>query len=169
MAKKKRYAKRGVQHVDVDWYGDDFDRIVEEHGDAALYAAGNVVQTAAERRAPRRTGKLHSSGYVLSGRYSSYVKRRYWRNLKRPPEGGATVGFSAPHAHLIEGGRRKAGAILPRRKKALAWGGQFRSRSKFKRQSSKPFLGPAIEETKTTMVEGMAEVLRAALESGLPV
>ncbi len=168
MAKKKRYQRRGVQRMDVNWYGDDFAEIVEENGDAALYAAGTVVQLAAERRVTRRTGKLAASGYVLSGRFSSYVKRRYYRNLKRAPEGGATVGFSAPHAHLIESGRRRTGAILPRRKQALASNGMVRSRSKFKRVSSKPFLGPALEETTTTMVESMAAVLSEYLNKEMP-
>ena len=159
-------AKRRVQ---VEWYGDDVLAVVRKHGDAALFAAGEVVQAAAEQRAPRgATGRLRGSGYVSTASRSTYKTRRYWRREKKPPAGAATVGFSAPHAHLLEGGRRKSGAIRPRRKRALRIDGQFRSASRYRRMSSRPFLGPAIDATKESMVDALAGVLNKALERELP-
>lgn len=159
-------AKRRVQ---VEWYGDEFLAVVRKHGDAALFAAGEVVQQAAEQRAPRgATGRLRGSGYVSTASRSTYRTRRYWRREKKPPAGAATVGFSAPHAHLLEGGRRKSGVIRPRRKRALHIDGQFRGASRYRRMSSRPFLGPAIDATKERMVEELAGVLRKQLERELP-
>lgn len=162
----KKYVRRKVQ---IAWYGDDFLDIVRKHGDEALFAAGQVVLKDAERRTPRKTGKLHSSGYVSTASRSTYVKRAYWRKEKKPPKGGATVGFSAPHAHLIESGRRKAGKFGPKarrrdQRKALKIGDRFVARSRFKRMSSRPFVGPALEATKETMVRELADVLRSKLE-----
>jgi hypothetical protein len=179
---KRRSARRRAQRVDVTWYGDDFLQIIEEHGDEALFAAGMIVKREADRRAPRgRTGNLRKSGYVSTATRSTYVSRRYWRREKKPPKGGATIGFSAPHAHLIEGGRRKAGTFGPRGdrrhngvlrrsgKRALRIGnGMLRSRSRFRRMSSRPFLGPALEATKDTMVKELAGVLRTRLQDKLP-
>jgi hypothetical protein len=165
----KRYMRRKVQ---VTWYGDDFLEIVRKHGDEALFSAGQHVLQAATRRAPRRTGKLRSSGYVSTASRTTYVKRAYWRKEKKPPIGGATVGFSAPHAHLIESGRRKAGKFGPstrgrRPRQALKIGDRFVARSRFKRLSSRPFVGPAVEETRETMVAELADVLRSKLEKVL--
>lgn len=167
---KRRGMKRKLQ---IEWYGDDFLQIVRDHGDDALFAAGEIVMHAAERRAPSKTGKLRGSGYVSTASRSTYKRRKYWRKEKKPPTAGATVGFSAPHAHLNESGRRKSGRFGPRKgrrvpKRALKIGDRFVGRSRFKRVSSQPFLGPALEETKTTMVEELATTHRSWLERLLP-
>ena len=168
----KRYKRRRVQ---VEWYGDDFLDIVHKHGDEALFGAGQIVQKAAERRAPRKTGKLVQSGYVSTPSRSTYQRRKFYRKEKAPPIGGATVGFSAPHAHLIESGRRRAGKFGPKTgrrgsgKRALKINDRFVARSRYKRLSSRPFLGPALEETKETMVQELAKVLRSKLERFLGI
>ena len=112
---KRRSMKRGIQRVDVDLYGDEFMDIVERYGDEAMFAAGQVVEREAKRRAARRTGNLVNSTYVGTRSKSTYRKRPYWRREKTPPKGGAVVNFTAPHAHLIESGRRKRGVIRPGR------------------------------------------------------
>lgn len=166
-------ARRGMKRqMQITWYGDDFLDIVRKHGDDALFAAGQVVQKAAERRAPRKSGKLASSGYVSTATRSTFHQRKYWRKEKKPPTDGVTVGFAAPHAHLIESGRRKSGKIVPSKRRrrmrtgnlALTIGGRYVASSRFRRMSSRPFLGPAIEETKETMVQELAAVLRSKLE-----
>ena len=172
--------RRGIQRVDIEFYGDEFMAIVEQYGDQAMFAAGQIVLAEAGRRAPRRTGKLAQSGYVSTRAKSTYKRRRYWRKEKLPPKNGATIGFTAPHAHLIESGRRKHGVIRPRGdtsyqgvlrrtgKKALLVNGRFLARSRFNRMSSRPFLGPAIEATRETMVRELANVLGRRLESEGP-
>ncbi len=161
-------ARRPQRKAQVVWYGDEFLEIVRKHGDPALFAAGEVVQRAAVRRIPRVTGNLARSAYVSTRSRSTYVKRRYWRREKKPPTGAATVAFSAPHSHLIESGRRRSGVIAPRRKRALTIEGQVRSSSRYRRVRGRAFLGNALEETKTSMVEELAGVLRNALEREMP-
>jgi hypothetical protein len=142
-----------------------------------MFAAGEVVKREAERRAPRgRTGNLAKSAYVATRTKSTYVRRRYWRKEKTPPKGGAVVGFTAPHAHLLESGRRKRGVIRPRGdvtyqgvlrrsgKRALSINGMARSSSKYNRMSSRPFLGPGLDAAATSMANELAQVLRTRLE-----
>ena len=154
---RRKSMKRGIQKVDVALYGDEYMALVEKYGDEAMFAAGEVVLREAERRAPRgRTGNLAKSGYVGTRTKSTYVKRRYWRKEKTAPKGGAVVGFTAPHAHLLESGRRKRGVIRPLKgggKRALRINGVVRSTSKFNRMSSRPFLGPGLDAAATTMVD----------------
>lgn len=175
MARTKRHSRgprRRAVRLDVTWYGDEFLQIVADGGDEAMFAAGQVLADEARRRAPRgRRGNLQKSAYVSTASRSTFVKRPFWRKEKRPPAGGATIGFSAPHAHLIESGRRRAGVIAPRIKrgrKALRIGSEIRARSHFRRVSSRPYLGPALEATKETMVRELAHVLNRKLEAGMP-
>lgn len=164
---KRRSMRRGIQRVDINLYGDEFLAIVERYGDEAMFAAGQIVLAEAGRRAPRATGKLAQSGYVSTRSKSTYKRRAFWRKEKTPPKNGATIGFTAPHAHLMESGRRKRGVIRPRKgsgKKALRINGSVRASSKFNRMSSRPFLGPALEATQQTMAEELAQVLKRRLE-----
>ena len=164
---RRRSMRRGIQRVDINLYGDEFMAIVEKYGDEALFAAGQIVLAEAGRRAPRDTGKLAQSGYVSTRSKSTYKRRRYWRKEKLPPKNGATIGFTAPHAHLMESGRRKRGVIRPRKgggKRALTVNGAVRSASKFNRMSSRPFLGPALDASKETLANELAQVLRTRLE-----
>ncbi len=164
----RRYVRRKTQ---IEWYGDELLDLVEEYGDEALFAGGEVVLEAAERRVPRKTGRLAASGYISTATRSTYVSRRYWRKEKKPPKGAATIAFSAPHGHLVEGGRRKSGRFGPRGdvsregvlrrtgKRALRIGNVLRARSRYRRISSRPFLGPALEETHERMAEAIADKL----------
>lgn len=164
---RRRSMRRGVQRVEIIAYGDEYLALVERYGDEAMFAAGQVVLAEAGRRAPRRSGALAASGYVATRSQSTYKRRRYWRKEKTPPKNGAVIGFTAPHAHLMESGRRRRGEIKPRKgggKRALLINGSLRSRSRYNRMSSRPFLGPALEATKETMVERVAEKLRQRLE-----
>lgn len=166
----RKYMRRRVQ---TTWYGDDYVQIIQDHGPEALFYAGEVVQREAERRAPQgATGRLKRSGYVSTKWRTTYVRRMYWRREKKPKaQDDVVVGFTAPHAHLIEGGRRRAGKIYPKKKrgaKALFIQGQFRATSRYRRMSSRPFLGPAVDATKDTMVEELAKRYRSVLERLLP-
>lgn len=165
-----KYMRRRVQ---TTWYGDDYVKIIQDYGPEALFFAGEIVQREADRRAPQgATGRLKRSGYVSTKWRTTYVRRMYWRKEKKPRAmDDVVVGFSAPHAHLIEGGRRRAGKIYPRKKrgtKALFIQGQFRAASRYRRMSSRPFLGPAIDAAKDTMVEELAKRYRSVLERLLP-
>lgn len=164
--------KRVAQHVSIEWYGDQFLEIVDQYGDAALFAAGEVLLQEAVSRAPRRSGNLVESGYVGTRSRSTYRRRRYWRKKIRPDANTAVVAFTAPHAHLVESGRRRTGRIQPRAKqgkKALRIGdGQLRARSRYRRMSGKPFVGPALDATRDGMSEAITKVLHDRLESEMP-
>lgn len=177
----RRGARRRIQKVELEWYGDEFVSIVSEAGPEALFAAGEIILAEAKRRAPRRSGMLAKSGYVgVKGR-STYVKRRYWRKEQLAKNAAeAVIGFTAPHAHLIESGRRRRGDIRPRGevrhngalrrsgKRALVINGSVRSRSRYRRVSSQPFLGPALEASQKRVPQELARIYRARLEQELP-
>lgn len=164
----RRGARRRVQRVELEWFGDEFIKIIEEHGNEALFAGGQVLQHEAERRAPRgRTGNLAKSGYTAVPGKSTYVKRRYWRREKKVRTGEAVIAFTAPHAHLMESGRRKRGAIRPTKrsgKRALNINGQIRAASRYKRMSSRPFVGPAIEASQEKIPAELAKVYGSWLD-----
>lgn len=177
MAQRKSMVRKAVR-VDITLYGEDFMEIIEKYGDEAMFAAGEVVLREATSRAPRgRTGNLAKSGYVATGSKSTYRRtRRYWRKEKPAPKGGAVVAFTAPHAHLLESGRRKTGKIFPRGdvfyegvlrrrgKKALRINGKFARHSRYKRMSSRPFVRPAVEASKESVPRELARVYETWLE-----
>lgn len=167
-----RGRRRIAQQVTVEWYGDQFVEIVEKHGDAALFAAGEVLLNEAISRAPRRSGQLVESGYVGTRSKSTYRRRRYWRKKIKPPANTAVVAFTAPHAHLLESGRKRTGRIQPRTrggKRALQIGdGTLRTRSRYRRMAARPFVGPALDATKDTMLEAITKVLHDRLENEMP-
>ena len=161
---KRRGARRRVQRFEIEWFGDEFVEILREHGPEALFEAAKVVVAEASRRAPRKSGKLASSGYIGVKGKSTYVNRRYWRREKFAKDAEAVIGFSAPHAHLIESGRRRVGKITPRRAKALRIDGKFVSASRYKRASSRPFLGPALEASREAVPREIAKVYGSWLD-----
>lgn len=168
-----RGRRRVAQRVDITWYGDQFLEIVEKYGDEALFAAGEILLDAASSRAPRKSGRLSRSGYVGTTTKSTYRKHYGWRNEAKVKPGWAVVAFIAPHAHLQESGRRRAGPFRPRTKggkRALRIGenGQLRAGSRYRRMAAHPFLGPAINATQTKMVHELAAVLNRRLEAELP-
>lgn len=167
MARRKYFRRHGYK-FEITTYGDDFIKIVTQYGEEALFEAGKVVLDEAKRRAPKRTGKLLRSGYVVTRSHRTAIYRKpYWRREKEPRAGEAIVAFTAPHAHLMESGRRRRGVITPVRKQALKINGQIRARSRYNRMSSRPFVGPALESTKDAMARELAGVLRRRLEEKL--
>lgn len=175
-AKKPAARRRGLRRqVQVEYYGDDFKMIVEKYKDRALFAAGKIVLADASRRAPRRSGKLAGSGYISTATQSTFIKKRYWRNEKRPPADAVTIGFAAPHAHLVESGRKKARKFYPRKatqrrtaKKALRFGGRYLAWSRVKRLSGRHFLATALEATKDRIMWALASQFGDALQREMP-
>ena len=163
---KRRGARRRVQRFEIEWYGDEFVEILREHGPEALFEAAKVVEAEAVRRAPvGKTGNLRQSSYVGVEGKSTYVRRLYWRRERKVRSGEAVIAFTAPHAHLIESGRRRAGQIRPRRgNRALLINGKFVSRSRFRRASSRPFLGPALEASREAVPREIAKVYGSWLD-----
>lgn len=179
--------------VDLAWYGDDFMDIVEESTPDALFRGGTVVLEAARGRAPKRSGELVKSGFVITEDQDSYVKgradRRNVRKLiatfKRPQT--VTIMFAAWYANLFEDtGRkknvaprayRKRGSSVRKAQRALRSGKLqiqgalkipgigYRAKVTIPRMRPRPFLGPAVEETAGEFVNAVAGDIRTQLES----
>ena len=165
---KRRSRHYGIQRVDVNFYGDEFLAIIDKYGDEGLFAAGEILLAEAKSRAPSRRGRIRMSGYVATASRSTYVRRGYWRKERKPPKDAATIAFTAPHAHLLEGGRHGQGIIRPRKRQALRIGGEFRARPRYGRMRAKPFLGPALDAKRAAMASELAAVLGKRVNEAMP-
>ena len=77
------------------------------------------------------------------------------------------VVFRAPHAHLMESGRRKRGVIRPTKrsgKRALVINGRYRASSQYKRMSSRPFVGPAIDASQEQIPRELVRIYGSWLD-----
>lgn len=192
--KKSTDLRRNV--VDLAWYGDDFMRIVDKSTPEGLQRGGTVILEAARGRAPKRSGELAKSGFVVTEKGDNYVKgradRRNVRKLittfTRPAT--VTVMFAAWYSNLFEDTGRKRN-IIPRAyrkrggssvraaKKAIRKGNLkiqkalkipgigYRAKATIPKMRARPFLGPAVEETKGDFVRALADEVREQLEGGM--
>lgn len=180
--------------VELTWYGDDFLEVVEAAQPGALFSAGNVVLDAARVKAPRRSGEMIKSGHVVTQDKDNYVRQRKdRRNMARIQQaarqpGSVMIAFASWYANLFEdsgrkrniipraarkGGVRRAGNEIRRGQlqiqKALKIPGiGMRASAKIPRMKARPFVGPALEETKDQFVETLADETRRRLEAELP-
>ena len=179
--------------VDLAWYGDDFMEVVDKATPAALFRAGTVVLEAARGRAPKRSGELSKSGFVLTETQDNYVQgKRDRKNIRklialfRRPQ-TATVMFAAWYSNLFEDtGRkknivprayRKRGSSVRKAKRAIRSGKLqiqgaikipgvgYRAKATIPRMKARPFLAPAVEETAGEFVNAVAGDIRSQLES----
>lgn len=60
--------------VDLAWYGDDFMRIVDKSTPEGLQRGGAVILEAARGRAPKRSGELAKSGFVVTEKVTTTSK-----------------------------------------------------------------------------------------------
>lgn len=159
-----------AQTVRVDWYGDELVKAVERHTPDALFAMGNVVLDAAKPRAPKRTGTLAASGYVGTKTRSSYRPKRkvHRKEIKIKAETVAVVAFAAYYQHFIEGGtdphpipkrRKKGKRPMKIPKIGYRWLVQHPG------IEARPFLGPAVNATRSAMVKELTGRLRQKLEA----
>lgn len=195
MAAKKLTKRTDLRRnvVDLAWYGDDFMDVVEQSTPNGLFKGGTVILEAARGRAPKRSGELGRSGFVVTEKQDNYVKGRADRKnvrkliatFKRPQT--VTVMFAAWYANIFEdSGRkknivplayRKRGSSVRKAKSALRSGNLkiqgalkipgigYRAKATIPRMRARPFLGPAVEETKTEFVQAMCGEIRQQLES----
>lgn len=168
MAKRRR----GALGVTLEWYGDDLQRAVKRRGDGALFEMGEVVLEEARRNAPRATGQMARSGYVaIAGRSTHKPQRRDRKKLPVVVGGSAVVAFASwyanfsedsgarPHRIPRQGRARRRGLFIP--------GVGYRRAVMHPGMKRRPFLGPALEATKTAMVRRFAGVLGDDLERDL--
>jgi len=187
---KRTDLRRNV--VDLAWYGDDFMKIVDKSTPGALWKGGTVILEAARGRAPRSSGELAKSGFVLTETQDNYVRgKRDRRNIRklittfRRPQ-TVTVMFAAWYSNLFEDtGRkknivprayRKRGSSVRKAKNELRSGKLkiqgalkipgigYRAKVTIPRMKARPFLGPAVEETAVEFVQAVSGEVRRHLE-----
>lgn len=188
---KRTDLRRNV--VDLEWYGDDFMNVVERSTPDGLQRGGELILEAARGRAPKRTGELVQSGFVVTEKMDTYVKgradrrnvRRLIGTFKRPQT--VTIMFAAWYSNLFEDtGRkknivprayRKRGSSVRKAKNELRSGKLtiqgalkipgigYRAKATIPRMKARPFLGPAVEETKGKFVQALAGEVGKQLES----
>lgn len=165
--------RKGALGVTLEWYGDDLQRAIKQRGDGALFEMGEVVLAEAQRNAPRATGQLARSGYVaIAGRSTHTPQRRDRRKLPQAVRGSAVVAFASWYSNFLEDSGARAHRI-PRagksgRKGLFIPGVGWRRAVMHPGMKRKPFLGPALESTKTEMVRRFAGKLGGDLERYLP-
>ena len=181
MARIKRSTDLRRNVLELNWYGDEFLALIEEFADEGLFAAGEILLARAKARAPHRAGGLINSGYVATRKRSTYVKRarNYRKEFPVDREKNVMVAFAAFYGNFLEDSGAKPHRI-PRLVSAKARGGRarkgvyipgvgFRKSAQHPGFRRRPFLGPALEETQTTMVETLAAVLRGKAEERMGV
>jgi hypothetical protein len=161
---------------DFEWFGDDFTRLIEEHSDEALYAAGEVLRSAAASRAPSKRGMLAGSGYVRTSKRSSYVKRHRLYRGEFALRGSkvAMVAFAVWYANLFEdtGAKRHVmpdGTARAARKNIYLPGVGYRKSARHPGMRKRPFVAPALEASKETLAQKIVEILKQRTENEMGV
>ena len=182
MARIKRSTDLRRNVFELNWYGDEFLKIVQDYSDEGLCAAGEILLQRAKDKAPRRAGGLINSGYVATRKKSTYVKRarNYRKEFKVDRDQTVMVAFAAYYGNFLEDTGAKPHpipSVTQRRVKQFKEtethffipGVGFRARIQHPGFKRKPFVGPALEETQTTMVQELAKVLREKAEEKMGV
>lgn len=173
MAKVNRHTDLRNTVFELHWYGDDFVKLVEASTDEALFAAGEILLEKAKAKAPRRSGHLANSGYVKTRRRSTYLKTSTVDRKEMPVDRDKTVmvAFAPFYGNYFEDSGVKPHPIPKVRKRRMAKGLEtaqavnipgvgWRRRVQHPGFRRKPFLAPALEETKDSMAVELATVLR---------
>lgn len=122
----------------LKWHGDDI--MAEFKGDIpdALEAAAQEFLDAAQARVPVRRGDLHDSAYISTPTKSTYRPKKIHAKEAKAKEGEVVAGFAAYYAKWIEFGTKKMRA--------------------------KPFMRPALDESKTKLGNTIAARLRKSFK-----
>lgn len=188
---KRRDLSRNV--FSLAWYGDEFMDIVEKSTPEGLFKGGLVILESARGLAPRRSGEMVRSGFVLTEKKNNFVAQRNDRRNIQKIMGAAKqpqtvmIAFSTWYSNLFEDTGRKRNVIPKafrkrgssvRKARQLMKSGKlkiqgvlkipgigYRAKATIPRMRRRPFLGPAVESSQTRFVETMAKEVRGVLES----
>jgi len=168
--------------MSLKWYGDDIVRIVERGSEPGLWAMGKTLVSAAQRRAPRASGRLADSAFVATVKRTDYSrgkgdrrKRQMAALLGSVKEGKALIGFAAWYSNLFEDTGAKTHVIPYQartgrarvRKTLLIPGIGYRRRVQHPGLRRKPFLAPAVEASKDDGARAFAREVERRLEAEL--
>lgn len=128
--------------VKLTFNAEQIAQALNDEQDAALLVGASIVLDSAKAKAPRLSGELRESGYVATPSRSTYQPgNRRRKEVKKIKRGEAVVGFSAFYAGYVEVGTKTAAA--------------------------KPYLRPALDESKEAATQAIGDALRQQLEARL--
>jgi len=168
MARKQR-----TKNISLDWFGDEIAATVKQHEEAGLWAMGSVILEDAQGRAPRDSGRLRASGFLMSTKRTTHHKQKGdRRRMPQPRAGTVLVGFAAWYSNLYEDSGVKRHAIpyvgrsgRARKRKVLQIEGLgYRSAVMHPGVKRRPFLAPAVDASKDEGAEAFAKLVRGKLE-----
>jgi len=165
--------KQRTKNISLEWFGDEIAATVKQYEEAGLWAMGSVILDDAESRAPRDSGRLRASGFLLSTKRTSYRKQKGdRRRMPQARAGTVLVGFAAWYSNLFEDSGVKRHAIpyvgrsgRARKRKVLQIEGLgYRSAVNHPGMRRRPFLAPAVDASKDEGAEAFARLVRGKLE-----
>lgn len=127
--------------ADVEWFGDEILKDIQNATDDAWWEAVGVIEEAAIANAKphRKSGQLEKSIYRATNKRSNYQKiARLQKAEVKPGKGEAAVGASAQHSHFLELGTSK--------------------------QAASPFIRPAFDANKEKVVKILIGQIRNEIE-----
>lgn len=152
--------------VQIDWFGDDLKKAIDDSGEPALWAAGQALKREAVGIAPYKTGALKRSAFVKTADRTDYVKgRRDKRKLPTPNDKSVIVGFAAWYGNLLEDSGAKAHRIPRKNRKILKIQGKHYSSVNHPGMKRDPFLAKAMESMKTTLAQEIISKIGDGVES----
>lgn len=134
MAKKTVY-----NSVSLNLNTDDIKDAIDDNLDEAMFLGSQEILDVAKPKTPYKTGKLRNSGYISTGKRTSYVGGKgHRKEIKPKKRGEAAIAFSYFTARFHEFGTKH----LP----------------------AHPFLRPAFDERQGNARDVAIDVLRQGLD-----
>lgn len=125
---------------------DDILKAVQEEQDTAFFVGGSLVGDAVESRARGISRRVADRVFVVTRKHSKGKPfKKYAAEVAR--RGGVVIGSSSPLAHLLELGTRPHGGHPG--------------------TAARPFVRPALDESKEAATKAIGDALRKQLEARL--
>jgi len=166
-------SEQRTKNISLNWFGDEIAAEIKQHKEAGLWAMGGVILEDAQGRAPRASGRLRASGFLLSTKRTTHHKQMGdRRRMPQAKAGTVLVGFASWYSNLFEDSGVKRHAIpyagrsgRGRKRKALQIDGLgFRSAVNHPGMRRRPFLAPAVDASKDEGAAAFALLVRRKLE-----
>jgi hypothetical protein len=171
-----------IRSYELTWYGPEIAKVVERAQEPGLWAMGKTLIAAAQRRAPRASGRLQDSGFVATARRTDYKRGRGDRRRKEMVrllssvgKDQALIGFAAWYSNLLEDTGAKVHAIpyvaktgkARKRKVLLIPGIGYRRRVMHPGMKRQRFLSPAVDAARGAAADDFAQAIERELEKDL--
>lgn len=141
---------------------DELLKALAEEQDAAFFVGGSVVADAVESRARGVSQHVAERVYIVTRKHAKGRPHKKYAELTAQ-RGGAVVGSSSPLAHLLELGTGPHVIPGPVR---LPSGAVVRN-VQHPGAAARPFLRPALDESREAAAQAIGDALRQQLEARL--